>query len=225
MLDPALVTNSFYVTYAFLITTGTITFIEAIRTTNPTIRHIMNLETVISIIAAYFYSLFVARTKDLAPGAPLPYADINRLRYTDWMISTPFMLLSLCIVLGYENRVPLTLPVISAVVALDYAMLYLGYAGEGPRPTMNKKAAWVASFACFAALYALIAVVFLRVARPTVASLASFAVFVVLWSIYGLVYFAREDVKILTYNVLDLCAKCLTGIFFWLYFTKVIVVA
>ena len=42
------VKNSFMVTYVLLITTGTITIIEALRTQNPTIRHVLNLETCIS---------------------------------------------------------------------------------------------------------------------------------------------------------------------------------
>ena len=54
-----LINNSFYITYVFLITTGTITFIEAIRTKSPEVRNILNLETCISIIAAYFYGKFV----------------------------------------------------------------------------------------------------------------------------------------------------------------------
>ena len=51
---------SFTLTYILLITTGTITIIEALRTKNPVVRHIFNLETVISIIAGYFYSIFVS---------------------------------------------------------------------------------------------------------------------------------------------------------------------
>ena len=42
-----LVKTTFYITYAFLITTGTITFIEAIRTKDIKIRNILNLETYI----------------------------------------------------------------------------------------------------------------------------------------------------------------------------------
>ena len=38
---------SFYFTYAFLVTTGTITFIEAMRTKVDSMRHILNLETCI----------------------------------------------------------------------------------------------------------------------------------------------------------------------------------
>ena len=42
---PKLVVNSFYITYVFLMTTATITFIEAMRTNDLKIRNILNLET------------------------------------------------------------------------------------------------------------------------------------------------------------------------------------
>ena len=56
---PKLVVNSFYITYVFLMTTATITFIEAMRTNDLKIRNILNLETCISVVAAFFYSKFV----------------------------------------------------------------------------------------------------------------------------------------------------------------------
>jgi bacteriorhodopsin len=78
---------SFYFTYVFLITTGTITFIEALRTKSPEIRHVMNLETCISIVAAVFYAMFVEKIKAFeAQGKEIPYAEINLIRYTDWFI-------------------------------------------------------------------------------------------------------------------------------------------
>ena len=42
-----------------MVTTGTITFIEAMRTDIVQMRHILNLETCISIVAAYFYGKFI----------------------------------------------------------------------------------------------------------------------------------------------------------------------
>ena len=54
-----MIVNTFYITYVFLITTGTITFIEAMRTKDIKIRNILNLETCISVVAAFFYSKFV----------------------------------------------------------------------------------------------------------------------------------------------------------------------
>ena len=58
-MKTALVINSFYITYIFLITTSVITFIEALRSPIPQVRHILNLETCISVIASYFYGLFI----------------------------------------------------------------------------------------------------------------------------------------------------------------------
>ena len=58
-MQVSLVKSSFYFTYIFLITTVTICFIEALRNPNPQIRHIMNLETCMSVVAGYFYGLFV----------------------------------------------------------------------------------------------------------------------------------------------------------------------
>ena len=42
-MKTSLVINSFYITYIFLITTSVITFIEALRSPIPQVRHILNL--------------------------------------------------------------------------------------------------------------------------------------------------------------------------------------
>ena len=84
---------SFYITYAFLLTTGTITFIEAMRNRVPVIRHILNLETCISIVAAFFYSQFMKKVNDATKaGEEVNFREINMTRYTDWMITTPIMI-------------------------------------------------------------------------------------------------------------------------------------
>jgi len=78
-----LIEYSFYLTYAFLMTTGTITFIEALRTKNESVRHILNLETCISVVAAFFYSNFIGKLEHIN------YEEINLNRYVDWAITTP----------------------------------------------------------------------------------------------------------------------------------------
>ena len=94
---------TFYITYVFLLTTGTITFIEAMRTEDSKVRNILNLETCISVVAAYFYGQFVDRIKTEG----LDYKKINETRYTDWMITTPIMLLVLCLALVYNSKTEL----------------------------------------------------------------------------------------------------------------------
>ena len=58
---PSSLKFSFHITYIFLLTTATITFIESLRSPNPTVRHVLNLETAISLIASYFYSIFLKK--------------------------------------------------------------------------------------------------------------------------------------------------------------------
>ena len=86
-----MVRYTFYITYAFLMTTATVTFIEAIRTKDAKIRHILNLETCISVVAAFFYGVFMKKIKQ----DEINYKDINVNRYVDWAITTPIMLLVL----------------------------------------------------------------------------------------------------------------------------------
>ena len=112
--ETELIHSSFYVTYAFLMTTATITFIEAMRTTNLKIRNILNLETCISVVAAFFYGKFVEKVEK---EPTTNYEQINKMRYTDWAITTPIMLLVLVLVFLYNNKKG-SLPISSYVIIL-----------------------------------------------------------------------------------------------------------
>jgi bacteriorhodopsin len=119
---------SFYITYVLLLTTVTITIIESIRTQNPVIRHVLNLETCISIVAGYFYSVFVAKL-DAQPNN-INWSEITQTRYIDWSITTPMMLLTLCIVLGHNIQKTVPFSTFIIIVIFNYLMLYIGYLGE-----------------------------------------------------------------------------------------------
>ena len=84
---------SFTITYILLLTTATITIIEALRTTNPLVRHILNIETCISVVAGYFYSIFVAQIDKYSfEKKEIDWSEIKKTRYIDWVITTPMML-------------------------------------------------------------------------------------------------------------------------------------
>ena len=105
-IEDKLVKSSFSITYAFLVTTGTITFIEALRTKNETMRHILNLETCISIVAAYFYGKFMEDIETSVESKEelleQDYKTLNVTRYLDWSITTPIMLLVLILAFRYN---------------------------------------------------------------------------------------------------------------------------
>jgi bacteriorhodopsin len=216
----SLVKNSFYFTYIFLITTGTICFIEALRNPDPKVRHIMNLETCISVVAGYFYGLFVAKIdkseKD-KKNEEMPLKEINDNRYTDWAISTPLMLLVLCLVLGMENKHVVNFWVFMLILLFNFLMLGAGYIGE--LGTLTKTSANMLGFVFFTLMYGTIWSVYMR-NKKTINSLVIFWLFVVLWAFYGVFYQTDTLTKIFGYNILDLLSKAFVGIFFWLYLTK-----
>ena len=216
-LKERLVRNTFYITYAFLITTATVTFIEAMRTSDPKIRHILNLETVISIVAGYFYTVFMKKIEN----KDIDYKEINLTRYVDWAITTPVMLLALCLVFVYNNKTKLTAGFYLIVLILNYIMLGFGYMGENK--IISKKMGWIIGSIAFIVLYGLLYFTFIH-SQNIFDNKIIFWAFLIFWSGYGLSYNLDEETKNISYNILDLFSKCFVGIFFWAYLTKVITI-
>ena len=208
-----LIKNSFYITYAFLITTGTITFIESMRTKDIRIRNILNLETCISIVAAFFYGNFVAELEE-----SVDYKKINNTRYVDWAITTPIMLLVLMLAFLYNNKEgSLSFSKYLVVLVMNYLMLGFGYIGE--IGVMDKITANVFGFGAFAYMYYYLYDNFLK-KRLNEDNNMLYGAFVFLWALYGVFYFFDDVTRNVGYNILDLFSKCFVGIFFWAYFTK-----
>jgi bacteriorhodopsin len=236
-MNTSLVINSFYITYIFLITTSVITFIEALRSPIPQVRHILNLETCISVIASYFYGLFIEqinKTKkynhsknDLLEKKnhdsvdALPLEKINNMRYFDWIITTPFMLLALSMLLGYENKIPVNIKPFLLVLFFNLLMLGFGYSGE--TGLLNKNLASFMGFIFLFLTFGTIWRLFMTSIKTTYQSKLIFWLYLGLWSLYGVFYHANEAIKLIGYNMLDLIAKAFVGIFFWLYLTKSVI--
>ena len=230
-MKTTLVINSFYITYIFLITTSVITFIEALRSPIPQVRHILNLETCIAVIASYFYGLFIAEINNKKAKNStkenfathdsineIPLEKINNMRYSDWIITTPFMLLALSMVLGYENKIAVRFKSFILVLISNLFMLGFGYAGE--IGLFNRNLASFMGFLFLLLTFGIIWKLFITCAKATYQSKLIFWLYLGLWSLYGVFYHTNEATKMLGYNILDLIAKAFVGIFFWLYLTK-----
>ena len=211
---------TFYITYVFLLTTATVTFIEAMRTSDSKVRHILNLETCISVVAAFFYSKFIADIEDKETNKlPLDYKSITLQRYTDWMITTPIMLLVLCLAFVYNNKQSLNFFTFLVILLLNYAMLISGFAGE-TGIIQNTNLTQFMGFFFFAILFGFLYVKFLSKKNNFDNKIIYYS-FLILWAFYGIFYNMDHELRNIGYNVLDLLAKCFVGIFFWAYFTKV----
>jgi bacteriorhodopsin len=212
---------SFMITYILLLTTATITFIEAMRTENPQVRHVLNLETCISVVAGYFYSIFITQIEGYSKeNKQVDWADITKTRYIDWTITTPLMLLTLCIVLGNQIGKKVNFYIISIIIFLNYLMLYIGYLGE-----TNVLDRFTASFLGFVPFTILFYTVFKNYVGPKydLANYVLYGVYIIVWSLYGIVYLLKEEYKNITMNILDCTSKCIIGLGLWVYYSKIIV--
>ncbi len=207
---------TFYITYAFLMTTATITFIEAMRNRDSKIRHILNLETCISVVAAFFYSVFMKKIKE----DEINFKDITVNRYVDWSITTPIMLLVLVLAFCYNTGQSVKLTSFLFILVLNYGMLLCGFLGE--TGLTDKLKSNILGFIFFAVLYGYIYIVYIQ-GRGIFDNNMLYLSFLILWAFYGVAYWFKEREKNVSYNVLDLFSKCFVGIFFWVYFTKSII--
>ena len=213
---------SFVISYILLMTTGIITFIEALRSEVPAVRHVMNLETCISVVAGYFYSVFVEKIEEFSKNdKPIDWADITITRYIDWAITTPMMLLVLCLVLGENAKINIKIKTILSIFALNYLMLYIGYLGESS--VLDHTAAMILGFIPFILMFGIVYNTFLK-PKYIVANYGLFTIFVSLWSMYGIVYMFNEEYKNIVMNILDCLAKSFVGLGLWAYYNKIVVV-
>jgi bacteriorhodopsin len=164
--------------------------------------------------------VFVAKIDEYErTDSPINWPEMLETRYIDWSITTPLMLIVLCVVLSSEIGLKVHLPIMAIIIALNYAMLYAGYLGE--TQVLTRIAANILGFVPFLTMFG---VIYWKYVMPkyNLANRALFYFYLVIWSLYGLVYFFDEETKNIAMNVLDLFAKCLIGLGLWVYYVHII---
>lgn len=203
--------DTFLTTYIVLFGYTAITLIEALRTTSINTRHIMNIETTVSLVAGLVYGMFLDKIKK--PDFDLK--EIVPVRYLDWMITTPLILLAL--VVFYNNpSMNIDIKTFSVVIGLNWLMLLAGYLGEIKQ--IPKSYGLIGGFLFF---FAMLFYMFMTIV-PAGSSWAVFLIFAAIWTGYGIAYMMEEEEKNISYNVLDVIAKAMFGVVLWLYFGKVL---
>ena len=206
-----LLNNSFMTTYIVLFGYTAITLIEALRTPCINTRHIMNIETAVSLVAGIVYGTFLDKMKQ--PNFKL--SEIIPMRYMDWMITTPLILLA--VVLFYNTKLnSVDYKCYCIIIILNWLMLLFGYLGESKMISSMK--GLLLGFFFFAAmlLYMYYYII------PKGCSLAVFIIFAVIWTGYGIAYMLKEEEKNIAYNILDIMSKAVFGVVLWMYFGKVL---
>jgi bacteriorhodopsin len=203
--------DTFISTYLILYGYTVITFVEALRTPSQAVRNIMNIETAISFVAAFVYGMFLERMKQ----PTFDLKDIAHLRYLDWAITTPLIILGVLLFYN-KGRQPIDYKTYSVLALLNWGMLASGYFGE--KGVIHKTTGLIVGFLCL--LILLLIIFFCCI--PKTRSYAVFIIFSVIWSLYGVAYTLDEENKNIMYNILDLCAKALFGVVLWAYFGRVL---
>ena len=207
----SLLQNSFLTTYIVLFGYTAITLIEALRTTSTNTRHIMNIETTVSMLAGIVYGTFLEKMKQ-------PHFDLSEIipiRYIDWMITTPLILLA--IVLFYNKAAhSIDYRCYFILIALNWLMLLFGYLGE--RNVISSMKGLAIGFVFFAAMLLYMYAYLI----PKGCSLTVFIIFGIIWSGYGIAYLLDREEKNIAYNILDITSKALFGVVLWLYFGGVL---
>jgi sensory rhodopsin len=203
--------NTFFSAYLVLFGYTSITLIEAIRTPSVLVRNIMNIETAVSLIAGLVYGYLNDEVRK--PGADL--SKITHIRYLDWSITTPLILLT--ILLFYNGSSSVDYKTFLGIATLNAGMLYSGYLGE--TGAIHKMTGGIVGFLFFGAMLALL----YTCCVPKTQTPIVFIIFAVLWALYGVAYYIEDvETKNICYNLLDISSKALFGVVLWSYYGKVL---
>ena len=206
-----LLKNSFTMSYLILMGYTGLTLIEALRTPSVNVRHVMNIETTVSLVAGLAYGIF---NEMLKAADKVDLHQITKIRYIDWSITTPLIILVLMLFYG-GNTHPYYLTYVQLIL-LNWAMLGSGYMGE--EGIISR---WSGFFLGFI-FFALMLLSFYMCCIPSSANHAVFYIFAAIWTCYGFAYLADEETKNLAYNGLDVISKAIFGIVLYLYYGKVL---
>jgi len=196
-------------TFIILFITFVFIFIQAIKSSDSYIINLFSLEISVLLIASYFYSKIMNET-DLS--------KIGLLRYFDWSLTTPILLLTFLLIIHHENKIPLNIWYYLGIVVLNYLMLYFGYLGE--TKVLERSKSLLFGFFFYIIMILIIYFKSVNIKNNNNMRLL-FIVFTILWASYGFADLVDEKIKNYIYNNLDILSKCLFSIFIWVYYGNI----
>jgi bacteriorhodopsin len=204
---PTSLSISIKITSFILFIASFVTFYGWILVKNRVHSRTLLIECIISSIAStiYFFIDYSLR-KNVERGEPIKWLNVVYLRYLDWALTTPFLLLVLSLVLCYNSPVEFNIVTMITVIILDYIMLFFGYLGE--TGSISRMTACALGFVPMIALFLILANTYLLNAVPGPTKRIVFYLYLILWAAYGMVYMFNNIAERNTItNYLDALAK------------------
>lgn len=176
------------------------------------IKNALISETSVNIIAGLTYYYMI---KMLHNNSEI----VTPIRYLDWVITTPLLLLSFIFYLHYkhnksnndDNDKKINFLPFLLIILFNFLMILSGYLGEVKK--INKYKGLVFGFIFFIALFY---VMYHYYVKDNEGGQTMFYIFVTIWAFYGLAYLLSKTNKHIAYNILDMISKAGFGIVLWL---------
>lgn len=193
---------------------GFVALLPKVDKQHEILKDVLKLETAVQVVELLFYMSFVNSFN---------LATMGRTRYSDWVITTPLMLLTTIVYLMYVEHIeknvstsnPLTFKnvwesensMIIEVILYNVLMLGVGYLGEVG--VIDKMTATVIGFVFFFMTFRII----YEYGNRTEEGRKLFKFLVLVWGAYGIAYlFPIENMNI-SYNILDIVSKNFFGLY------------
>jgi bacteriorhodopsin len=178
------------------------------------LQQVLLMELIVQIVEGIFYIWLALNISSLT--------NITPHRYYDWYLTTPTMLISLCVYLIYlknkENNVEIkddlfkiiynNLNILIPILFLNFVMLTFGYLTEIKR--LSQTYGVIFGFIPFLIYFYLI---YTNFAKSSLQGYYIFNYFFVVWFIYGIAALMDYKTKNILYNILDLFAKNFFGLY------------
>ena len=178
------------------------------------LQEVLIMELIVQIIEGIFYVWLALNITTVA--------NITPHRYYDWYLTTPTMLVSLCIYLVYLNNEERNIEtkdsffkiiydnmnVLLSILFLNFLMLTSGYLTEIKKISQLSGVliGFIPFFICFYLIY-------YYFARFSLFGTEIFFYFLIVWSMYGIAALMNYRIKNTMYNILDLFAKNFFGLY------------
>jgi hypothetical protein len=178
------------------------------------LKDLLRVELFVQIIEFIFYIWLIYYFNKISH-------NITPVRYLDWAITTPLMLITLSAYLSHNGNTTNTVIRLSdflsnntdsivKIVVLNAAMLIFGFIGE--IGLLSPYISTALGFIPFVINFKYIKDTFLPSSKDTIKNLL-FYWFVFFWSLYGVFALTSYTIKNAGYNILDIFAKNFFGIF------------
>lgn len=206
---------SFFTTFLALSGTTIITVLATYSETVKAEKYIQNAlisETCVNIIAGLTYYYFI---KYLYTDK-LQLEFLTGVRYIDWFLTTPLLLLSFTLYLTWEynnktgENKKYDITPLAYIIPLNLLMLVFGYLGETKKISLTK------GFILGMIFFGLLMYFVYRDYVNEDSLVKYFWIFTAVWFLYGIAFLLSLKAKNITYNFLDLVSKAGFGIFLWI---------